>query len=70
LDLDSVRLNKVNNSGSGSSLCAVVLKIVIVVEKLSVWIDLRSELEGKWDESLSDGVIEHRLAVATILLKS
>lgn len=70
VDLDTVGLDESEDAGSTVGLGTVVLKIVIVVVEVSVGVDLRSELEGKWNVGFTNGVVENGLAIRSILLKS
>ncbi len=70
VNLDAVALDKLDNALSTVSLGAIVLKIVVVVEQLSLRVDLGGELEGQRQESLANGVVPHALTVGTILFES
>ena len=69
VDVRTVALNELNNALGSERLVAVVLKVVVVVEQLGVGAGLFSKLESKWDEGLSDGVVEGRRAVGTVLVQ-
>lgn len=69
-DIDSVRLNELDDALSTLELRARVLEVVIVVVELCLGVHFLGDGECDWDERLADGVVEDRVAVCTILVQS
>lgn len=69
LDLDAVALHELDDTAGTCSLVTVQLKVVVVVEELGVGVDLGGVGESDGDVSLADRVVEHRLAVGSILIE-
>jgi len=70
IDVDAIGLDELDDADGASSLIAVVLDIVVIVEKKSLGGVLLGETEGDGDKSLADGVVEDAGAVGTVLVES
>lgn len=69
LDFDTVALHELHNTAGACGLVAVELEVVVIVEELSIGVDLGGVGEGNGDVSLADRVVEDRLAVGAILIE-
>jgi hypothetical protein len=66
----AIGLDKLDDTLRSLGLCAVVLKVVIVVVQLRLLVGvLAGELEGDGDECIANCVVEHALPVSTVLIQ-
>jgi hypothetical protein len=70
VDADAVGLDELDDASSTLGLLRVVLKVVVVVEELSLATVLVGKAESNGKEGLADGVIPDTGAVGTVLVQS
>jgi hypothetical protein len=70
VDADAVGLDELDDASSTLGLLRVVLKVVVIVEELSLAAVLVGEAESNRKEGLADGVVPDTGAVGTVLVQS
>lgn len=68
INLDTIRLDELDNALSSEGL-GTLLNVVVVVEELGLGAVLLGETEGHGKVSLTNGVVPNGLAVGTVLVE-